>query len=74
MKTAAKKLRIGVVGVGYLGKFHAKIYANMDGVDPGFDPERVLTMGMTLPSASFGDEGSSPSRPFGRFRRRGLPP
>jgi predicted dehydrogenase len=26
-------VRVGVVGVGYLGKFHAKIYANMEGVD-----------------------------------------
>lgn len=26
-------IRVGVVGVGYLGKFHAKIYANMEGVD-----------------------------------------
>ena len=29
----AENIRVGVVGVGYLGKFHAKIYANMDGVD-----------------------------------------
>ncbi|WDN90103.1 hypothetical protein BuS5_03073 [Desulfosarcina sp. BuS5] len=28
-----KKLRIGVVGVGYLGKFHTEKYANMENVD-----------------------------------------
>lgn len=28
-----KKLRVGVVGVGYLGKFHAEKYANMENVD-----------------------------------------
>ena len=30
-----------------------KSFANMDGVDPGFEPENVLTMGLALPSASF---------------------
>jgi predicted dehydrogenase len=33
MKAAAKKLRVGVVGVGYLGKFHAEKYARMDDVE-----------------------------------------
>ena len=33
MKTAAKKLRVGVVGVGYLGKFHAEKYAHMADVE-----------------------------------------
>ncbi len=28
-----KKLRLGVVGVGYLGKFHAEKYAGMEHVD-----------------------------------------
>jgi predicted dehydrogenase len=28
-----KKLRVGVVGVGYLGKYHAEKYAKMDNVD-----------------------------------------
>ena len=28
-----KRLRVGVVGVGYLGKFHAEKYASMDAVD-----------------------------------------
>lgn len=29
----SKKTRVGVIGVGYLGKIHAKIYAEMDNVD-----------------------------------------
>jgi predicted dehydrogenase len=33
MEDAMKKLRVGVVGVGYLGKFHAEKYARMDGVE-----------------------------------------
>ncbi len=28
-----EKLRVGVIGVGYLGKFHAEKYARMDDVD-----------------------------------------
>ncbi len=28
-----EKLKVGVVGVGYLGKFHAKIYAGLDNVE-----------------------------------------
>ncbi len=33
MKRLGKKLRVGVVGTGYLGKFHAEKYARMDDVD-----------------------------------------
>ena len=33
MKKYKKKLRVGVVGTGYLGKFHAEKYARMDDVD-----------------------------------------
>ncbi|MDY6791407.1 MAG: Gfo/Idh/MocA family oxidoreductase [Thermodesulfobacteriota bacterium] len=33
MKKPKKKLRIGVVGTGYLGKFHAEKYARMDDVE-----------------------------------------
>jgi len=33
MKRSEKKLRIGVVGTGYLGKFHAEKYTRMDDVD-----------------------------------------
>ncbi|MEE8216583.1 MAG: Gfo/Idh/MocA family oxidoreductase, partial [Acidiferrobacterales bacterium] len=29
----AQKLRLGVVGVGYLGRFHARIYNDMPGVE-----------------------------------------
>ena len=30
---SGKRLRVGVVGVGYLGRFHARIYADMPNVD-----------------------------------------
>jgi predicted dehydrogenase len=33
MKKSKEKLRVGVVGTGYLGKFHAEKYARMDDVD-----------------------------------------
>ncbi len=33
MDKSLKKLRVGVVGVGYLGKFHAEKYSRMDNVD-----------------------------------------
>ena len=33
MKRSGKKLRVGVIGTGYLGKFHAEKYAQMDDVD-----------------------------------------
>ncbi|MBW2590005.1 MAG: Gfo/Idh/MocA family oxidoreductase, partial [Deltaproteobacteria bacterium] len=33
MKRLGKKLRVGVIGTGYLGKFHAEKYARMDDVD-----------------------------------------
>ena len=32
-KTANRRLRVGVLGVGYLGRFHAKIYAAMPDVE-----------------------------------------
>jgi predicted dehydrogenase len=39
------KIRVGVVGVGYLGQFHAEKYANMEGVElvgvVDIDPSRV---------------------------------
>lgn len=28
-----KKIKAGVIGVGYLGKFHAQKYAGMEGVE-----------------------------------------
>jgi predicted dehydrogenase len=33
MKTSTDKIRVGVVGTGYLGKFHAEKYARMEGVE-----------------------------------------
>ena len=33
MKRSGKKLRVGVIGTGYLGKFHAEKYARMDDVE-----------------------------------------
>ena len=33
MKGKADRLRVGVVGAGYLGSFHAEKYASMDGVE-----------------------------------------
>jgi len=33
MKKSGKKLRVGVVGTGYLGKFHAEKYAHMEDVE-----------------------------------------
>jgi len=33
MKKSKRKLRVGVVGTGYLGKFHAEKYARMDNVN-----------------------------------------
>ena len=32
-RTSAEPIRVGVVGVGYLGRFHARIYADMPDVD-----------------------------------------
>ena len=45
-----RKIRIGVVGVGYLGKFHAEKYAKMDYVDliGVVDPRRSLADGIAL--------------------------
>ena len=33
MEKSIKKLRVGVIGVGYLGKFHAEKYSKMENVD-----------------------------------------
>ena len=33
MNRQNQKLRVGVIGAGYLGKFHAEKYARMAGVD-----------------------------------------
>jgi len=48
-----KPLRVGVIGVGYLGKFHAEKYARMKDVElagrnvlqKGFGPNRLAITG-----------------------------
>ncbi len=54
-----KPLRIGVVGVGYLGKFHAEKYAGMDGVKLAgvvdIIPERAESIAKQLGTESFAD-------------------
>ena len=43
--TMSKKLKVGVVGVGYLGRFHALIYSRMENVElvgvPDTDPAQA---------------------------------
>jgi len=54
-----KPLRVGVVGVGYLGKFHAEKYARMDGVElvgvVDIVPERAQSVAKRLGTESFTD-------------------
>ncbi|RLB82268.1 MAG: gfo/Idh/MocA family oxidoreductase [Deltaproteobacteria bacterium] len=54
-----KPLRVGVVGVGYLGKFHAEKYARMDGVElvgvVDIVPERAQDVAKRLGTESFTD-------------------
>jgi len=54
-----KPLRVGVVGVGYLGKFHAEKYARMDGVElvgvVDIVPERAQSVAKRLGAESFTD-------------------
>ena len=49
---ASDKIRCGVVGTGYLGKFHAEKYAVMEGVDlvALVDPDvsRAISLGDSL--------------------------
>jgi len=46
--------QVGLAVVLLVGTLLAvRSFANMDGVDPGFEPEHVLTMGLTLPTAGF---------------------
>jgi len=51
------KLRVGVIGVGYLGKFHAQKYARMDGVELAgvvdIDPERADKIAQQFDTRSF---------------------
>lgn len=54
-----KKLRVGVVGVGYLGKFHAEKYAKMDGVElvgvADIDRQRAVSVSETVSTTPYLD-------------------
>jgi predicted dehydrogenase len=54
-----KSLRAGVIGVGYLGEFHAQKYAALPDIDLlaviDSDPQRALHVGETLDSPSYTD-------------------
>jgi len=60
MEGEMKKLRVGVVGVGYLGKFHAEKYARMNDVELAgvvdidiSQAEKVATAVSTVPYADY---------------------
>jgi len=59
MKTAGNKLRVGVVGTGYLGKFHAEKYARMEDVElvgvADIDPPAAETVAQRLGTQPFTD-------------------
>ncbi len=59
MKKLEKKLRVGVVGTGYLGKFHAEKYADMNDVElvgvADTDKSRALTVANKLSTKAFSD-------------------
>ena len=54
-----KKIRIGVVGVGYLGKFHAEKYANMENVDlvgvVDIDKVQAINIAKKFSTKAYGD-------------------
>jgi predicted dehydrogenase len=54
-----KKLRVGVIGAGYLGKFHAEKYAAMDHVDlvgvADIDPDQAGAVAQAVSSHPFSD-------------------
>jgi predicted dehydrogenase len=54
----SSRLRVGVVGVGYLGKFHAKIYATMPEVDlvgvVDTDPDTARTVAVEYGCPAYG--------------------
>ncbi|TVQ93039.1 MAG: gfo/Idh/MocA family oxidoreductase [Chromatiaceae bacterium] len=56
---AAAPLRVGVVGVGYLGRFHALIYARLAGVElvgvADVDPARAAAVAAEAGCAGFSD-------------------
>ena len=57
MKTSTEKIRVGVVGTGYLGKFHAEKYARMEGVElvgvADIDPRAVATVAEACATQGF---------------------
>ncbi len=54
-----KKIRVGVIGVGYLGRFHAQKYAAMEGVElagvADVDPARAETVAKECGTVPFAD-------------------
>ncbi len=56
---SGKKIKIGVIGVGYLGRFHSQKYAAMDDVElvgvADVDPERAGSVAEECSTASFTD-------------------
>jgi predicted dehydrogenase len=56
-----KKIRVGVIGVGYLGQFHAEKYARMEQVElvgvVDADPARLAQVAAKLQAPSFSDPG-----------------
>ncbi|MEW6593934.1 MAG: Gfo/Idh/MocA family oxidoreductase [Thermodesulfobacteriota bacterium] len=54
-----RQIRVGVIGVGYLGKFHAEKYAAMEGVDlvgvADADPEQAAAVAEKCGTSSFVD-------------------
>jgi predicted dehydrogenase len=57
MKTSTDKIRVGVVGTGYLGKFHAEKYARMEGVElvgvADVDPRAVASVAEACATQGF---------------------
>ena len=54
-----KQIRVGVIGVGYLGRFHAQKYAAMEGVElvgvVDVDPERAAEIARECSTSAFAD-------------------
>ena len=67
-----KNVRVGVIGVGYLGKFHAEKYCRMDNVElvgvVDIDQSRAKDIGAALGISAFTDY-RSPARPSTGWER-----
>jgi predicted dehydrogenase len=54
-----KKVRVGVIGTGYLGRFHAEKYADLPGVElvglMDADPDRASQIAGKLKTRAFSD-------------------